>query len=168
MNIRTDQVEALLRQQELAAKKAAPGTDAAFGATLAQQMELAAKGAGAKTTAQNTALPSGIVGQMLLTNAEKTSAPTDPVEQVMQQALDQASGALDMWESYVNALGKPGAENNLREAYALLQGLDTQVSSLKRGAEPVLGQNPNLASLVNELEIMTATEKFKFNRGDYN
>lgn len=167
MNIRTEQVEALLRQQELAAKKTASGTDAAFGATLAKQMELATKESGTRATTQKTDMPSGIIGQMLLTKAEN-SAAVDPVEQVMQQALDQASGALDMWESYVNVLGKPGAEGNLREAYALLQGLDTHVSTLKREAGPALGQNANLASVINELEIMTATEKFKFNRGDYN
>lgn len=166
MNIRTDQLQALLRQQGLAAQKTSSGTGEGFEAALASQIELGSSDAGAQIPTTAPGVQAGIIGQMLLSTAEKTSA-TDSVEQVMRQALEQASGTLDMWESYANALGKPGAEGGLREAYALLQGLDAQVSTLKQGAEPVLGQNPNLASFINELEVMTATEKFKFGRGDY-
>ena len=165
MNIRTEQVEALLRQQELAAKKTAP-TGEGFGAALAQQVNLAGTEKGTSATVPPPGVQSGIVGQMLLAETEKTAA--DPVEAVMQQAMSQASGALDMWDSYISALGKPGADNSLRDAYALLQGVDTEVSALKQNAQPVLGQNPNLAGIINELEVLTATEKFKFNRGDYN
>lgn len=166
MNIRTENVEALLRQQEAAAKKASPGTGAGFDALLAKQMELAS-GQPTSPTIPPPGIQSHLISQMMLTHAEKTSATADPVEQVMRQAFDQASGALDMWDSYVSILGKPGEEANLRDAYALLQGLDTKVSGLKQDAQPVLGQNPNLATLINELAVMTATEKFKMNRGDY-
>ena len=49
-----------------------------------------------------------------------------------------------------------------------MQGIDGQVSALKTNTAAVRGQNEGLDSLVNELDVMTATEKFKFNRGDYN
>lgn len=166
MDIRTEQVQALLRQQELTAKKAAPSTGTGFEALLTQQAGLGGTEKGATTAAPLPGLQSGVISQMLLAESEQTNA-SDPTELVMQQAFEQASGALDMWDSYVQTLGKPGAENNLREAYALLQGVDTKVSALKQSAQPVLGQNPNLAGIVNELEILAATEKIKFNRGDY-
>lgn len=166
MDIRTEQVHALLRQQEMTAKKAAPSTGTGFDAALAQQVGLGGTDKGAPTAAPMPGLQSGIISQMLLAESEKSSS-ADPTELVMQQAFDQASGALDMWDSYVQVLGKPGAENNLREAYSLLQGVDEKVSALKQSAQPVLGQNPNLASIVNELEVLATTEKFKFNRGDY-
>ena len=166
MNIRTDQVQALLRQQEQAAKKSGSLGGEGFGAALAQQVGLAGTDKSASIAMPPPGMQSGMIGQLLLTSTENTSA-TNPVDQVMQQAFEQATGALDMWDSYVNALGKPGAEGSLKEAYNLLQGVDAKVSALKQGAQPVLGQNPNLAGIINELEVLTTTEKIKFNRGDY-
>lgn len=166
MDIRTEQVQALLRQQELSTKKAVPSTGTGFDAALAQQVGLGGTEKGASTAAPLPGMQSGIIGQMLLAESEKVSS-TDPTELVMQQAFEQASGALDMWDAYVQVLGKPGAENNLREAYGLLEGVDNKVAALKQSAQPVLGQNPNLAGIVNELEVLATTEKFKFNRGDY-
>lgn len=104
---------------------------------------------------------------MLLGTTEENSA-VNPDEDLLQEAFAQASGTLDLWDSYVNALGKPGAGESLRDAYSLLQGIDSKVAELKQGTVGVRGQNPGFDSLLNELEVMTATEKFKFNRGDYN
>lgn len=42
------------------------------------------------------------------------------------------------------------------------------MTQIKQGTAGVRGKNPGFDSLLNELEVMTATEKFKFNRGDYN
>lgn len=169
MKIQTEQLDALFKQQELRAQKPAGATREDFGTTLAQELGLAQGGKASATTplpgAQNA-----VIGQMLLGDTENTAAPDSDMEAVMQQSLSLASGALDTWESYVGALnqaGKPGAQGNLRDAYGFLQGLDSQVAALKQGAQPVLGKNPALANIVQELDVMTATEKFKFNRGDY-
>ena len=92
----------------------------------------------------------------------------DPTEDVLQDAFTQASGTLDMWDSYVSTLGDAGNNGSLRQAYALLQGIDGQVASLKENTAGLRGQNPGLDTLVNNLEVLATTEKFKFNRGDYN
>ena len=43
-----------------------------------------------------------------------------------------------------------------------------KIVSLLKDEHPGLdGHSPQLSSLVNELEVMTVTEKIKFNRGDY-
>ena len=107
-----------------------------------------------------------MISQMLLGTTQ--TEPADIDEDVIQSAFSQASGTLDMWDSYVNALGSSGQGGSLREAYSLLQGIDGQVAALKTNTAAVRGQNTGLDSLVNELDVMTATEKFKFNRGDYN
>lgn len=166
MNIRTEQLNALFKQQELLAQKPASTGKQDFGAALAQELGL---DSGTKKPGA-TPLPgsqANVIGQMLLGSTEKSSAPETEMEVVMQQALEQASGALDTWESYVGALGQSGTQGSLREAYSYLQGLDQQVAALKQGAQPVQGKNPGLDSLVQELDVMTTTEKFKFNRGDY-
>lgn len=169
MKISNDQLDALLRQQEQAAGAARKqsGKSGGFEAALAEQLGIS-DGNGAPAAAP---LPpgaqAGLISRMLLDNAEENSA-LNPDEDLLQEAFNQASGTLDLWDSYVNALGKPGAGQSLRDAYSLLQGIGDKVADLKQGTSGVRGQNPGFDSLLNELEIMTTTEKFKFNRGDYN
>ncbi|MEG2172026.1 MAG: hypothetical protein RRY29_02060 [Desulfovibrionaceae bacterium] len=168
MKIQTEQLDALFKQQELHAKQTLRPGKEDFGATLAQELGLTAGATPAPGTVPLPGSQHAVIGQMLLGNAENTAAPASALETVMQQTLAQASGALDTWESYLGALGQTGKQGGtLRDAYGLLQGLDTQVAALKQKAQPVLGQNPALASIVQELDVMTATEKVKFNRGDY-
>ena len=109
-----------------------------------------------------------MISQMLLNGAGQSQA-ADPDAEILQEAFNQASGTLDLWDSYAKTLGSSSSgAGSLRDAYALLQGIDSQVAQLKQGSAGVRGQNPGFDSLLNELEVMTATEKFKFNRGDYN
>lgn len=90
---------------------------------------------------------------------------TNPDVIAMQAAFDQASGTLDMWDSYVTLLGSSQAGPALRQAYSLLDGIDARLGELK--ANPATSGNANLQGLLNELEIMSTTERIKFNRGDY-
>ena len=108
-----------------------------------------------------------MISQMLLGATGQTDE-ANPTEDVLQEAFTQASGTLDMWDSYVSTLGDAGNNGSLRQAYALLQGIDGQVASLKENTAGLRGQNPGLDTLVNNLEVLATTEKFKFNRGDYN
>ena len=101
----------------------------------------------------------GLVSSLLMNGNTGGTASVD-------QVCTQASGALDMWDDYITRLGD-SSEGSLRGAYAVLEGLDEQVSALRRDTQSMNGQHPELDSLVNELAVMTTTEKFKFNRGDY-
>jgi hypothetical protein len=69
---------------------------------------------------------------------------------------------LSKWEEYADQLDSDG---DLREAYGTLQGITEDVERLKGEAGSVAGGG--LQSLVDEIEVMAATEQFKFNRGDY-
>ena len=80
-------------------------------------------------------------------------------------AFDQASGVLNLWDQYSQILGGASTDASLRQAWTVLEGLDQNISQLR--ANPIAGSNAAFDGLLNELEIMAATEKFKFNRGDY-
>ncbi len=169
MEINTEQLEALLRQQEQQATTACrqTGRSGGFDAILAQQL-----GGAEQTNVAGGLLPpgaaqAGLISQMLLNGAEQSQA-ADPDAEILQEAFTQASGTLDLWDSYAKTLGSSADGGSLRDAYALLEGIDSQVAQLKQGTAGVRGKNPGFDSLLNELEVMTATEKFKFNRGDYN
>jgi HEAT repeat protein len=98
---------------------------------------------------------------------DQQAESVDPFEDVLQQSFQQASGLLDSLNAYANALSARGADGNLKAIYPLLEGLEQQVGGLKQGATSLEATHAGLASLINELEVLTTTEKFKFNRGDY-
>ena len=171
MEINTEQLEALLRQQEQQATtdRRQTGQSGGFDAILARQLGTGAEQANAAASPLSPgAAQAGMISQMLLNGAGQSQA-ADPDAEILQEAFNQASGTLDLWDSYAKTLGSSSSgAGSLRDAYALLQGIDSQVAQLKQGTAGVRGQNPGFDSLLNELEVMTATEKFKFNRGDYN
>ncbi|MDE5879505.1 MAG: hypothetical protein K2G99_05735 [Desulfovibrio sp.] len=168
MEINAEQLDALLRVQEQQAQgtRKTAGQPGVFDALLTQQLA----GQDAGTTAQAGPLPPGaqaaLYSQILL-NGVGASEATDPDTAVFQAAFDQASGTLDLWDTYAKTLGSSPTNSSLREAYALLEGIDSEVTRLRQDTAGVRGKNPGLDSLLNELEVLTATEKFKFNRGDY-
>lgn len=167
MKVENTVIESLLQQQEQTATRRTGGDNSAFEAALAQEMMGMSESAGA------VAMPpmpganrAGLISRMMLGNTEESSALT-PDEAVFEEAFSQASGALDLWDSYTQAIGSSRAESSLRDAYALLEGIDTTVSNLRKDTSSLRGQNPGFDSLLNELEVLTTTEKIKFNRGDY-
>lgn len=168
MKVTNDQLEALFRQQgQTSGAGRAQAASGGFEAALNEQLGLESSetASALSTAASGQASQASMISQMLLGVSQTEPANAD--EDVIQSAFTQASGTLDMWDSYVNALGASEQGGSLRDAYALLQGIDGQVSSLKASTAGVRGQNAGLDSLVNELDVMTTTEKFKFNRGDY-
>ena len=166
MKIRVEELNALL-QQEQAGQKAQPKGEG-FEAMLAR--ELRQPGGDAQgTLPPPPGAQAGVISRMLLDPlAQAESAdPVDPLEVLLQQSFQQASGLLDSMHDYVNALSARGADGNLKALYPLLEGWEHQMGALKQGAAPLDAKYAGLASLINELEILTTTEKFKFNRGDY-
>ncbi len=167
MEIRTEQLEALLKQQELQAKKSsAPKNEGGgdFAAALEQEVTL-----GGATTGIQSAPPPGVqaslANQVLLMDAENIST-SESAGLSNSEAYNFASQTMDQLNSYANTLREPG-QGNLRDAYSALEQVATQVQTLKQQSQPLLEQNSDLAGLINELEVLATTEKFKFNRGDY-
>lgn len=169
MEISTQHVEGLLAQQQRQAEALSKkkGQEGQFDVILTKELGDASKAAEAeRSTITANSAQAGLISQMLLGSTEESQA--DPDLAVLEQAFIQASGTLDLWETYAKTLGSNGASSSLKDAFAMLQGIDSQVSQIRQDTASVRGKNPGLDSLLNELEVLTATEKFKFNRGDYN
>lgn len=159
MEINTQSMEALLHLQEQQAQLPNKNSSGSFEKILSHQLT-----DGHKTVSTDSAL-NGVsyINPLLLNDIENTQA-IDADAQVLQAAFAQASGTLDLWDNY-SALLENSHNANLRDAWNMLEGIDQQISQLR--ANPLSGRNNAFDDLVNELEILSATEKFKFNRGDY-
>lgn len=166
MEINTQQLEALLQLQEQQAQLPRRSGNPAQGFDALLNDELAADIAntGAVNPLAAREAQGSMYSQMLLNTTEANEA-LSPEAAVLQAAFDQASGTLDLWDRYARTLGASPTDTALRDAYSLLEGIDTQVMQLR--ASPAASASPELNSLINELEVLAATEKFKFNRGDY-
>lgn len=85
----------------------------------------------------------------------ETLAPGDG-----QLSATEVENLLSAWDEYAATLGKGG---DLKGLWGRLENISGTVAQLKRKA----GDDPAVSPLLQELEILAATERFKFNRGDY-
>lgn len=164
MNIRTDYLEALQRQQETGRKatETQNGEDG-FAALFSREI-----GQNSRT---GTAATQECAGRGALDAAMLVSPLGDSVNafaarglSILENLAGQASGLLDAWDQYAETLSGGGSQ---KAAWNRLLGMDDQVRALRGSLNALSESNPALEDIVNELEIMAATEKFKFNRGDY-
>lgn len=163
MEINTQQMEALLHMQEQQAQlpRKQPNSVQGFENLLSQQL---AQDAPLLVPEVVPGAITPVYPQAVLDATEKSDA-VDPDSAVLQAAFEQASGALDLWDSYTLTLGTSTTDTALRDAWELLEGIDAQVAQLRDS--PARGRNSTLDSILNGLEVLAATERFKFNRGDY-
>ncbi len=160
MKIHADQLNALLRQEQAAKKDAPDGSG--FGAVFAGELgQVEARAQGAQLPPLGA--QAGLISGLLLDSQESVTA-ADPTEDIIRQSFQQASELLDSWDTYANALS---SGNDLKSVYPMLEGLEKRIQSLRQGSAPLAGKHAGLDSLINELEVLASTEKFKFNRGDY-
>lgn len=155
-------MEAVLQLQEQQAQFPRRSSNQANGFEALLNNQLAAEKTAAPLGAQEA---QASVFSHLIMETPGTEAVTNPDLAVLEEAFAQASGTLDMWDKYASILGSSPADSALRDAYSLLEGIDSRIVELRGNA--VTATNPALNGLLNELEILSATEKFKFNRGDY-
>lgn len=107
----------------------------------------------------------GLIARMLLGDTGGDGAQ-DSETALFDAAFAQASGTLDLFDSYALSIGN-GGNADLRQSYSLLEGIDSQVRALRQSTTALRGKNQDFDTLLNNLEAMAVTEKFKFNRGDY-
>ncbi|BCS88742.1 hypothetical protein [Pseudodesulfovibrio sediminis] len=156
MKIRPDQIEGVQTEQKRRQDKAQqPGNG--FGDILNQEV---ARGDTSATA--SGVMPPPIVNPLIATEAVSS---VQSVDAEGAQVAGQVESILDKWDSYAASLA--GSESGLKSAYGTLDEIAGQVAALKE-EQPNLGtSHPDLKSIVDELETLTATEQFKFNRGDY-
>lgn len=165
MEINTQQMEAALHLQEqqaqLPRKNSSPARD--FVNIFNNQLTPDPTGAGLLADQAANVSRADLYSQILLQGPEENEH-LDPDSAVLKAAFDQASGTLALWDNYTRALGSP-RDGSLRDAWGFLENIDAQIGQMRDN--PARAKNPELDSILNELEIMAATEKIKFNRGDY-
>lgn len=165
MEINTQNMEALLHLQEQQAQlpRRNPGTPPDFGNLLNQQLATGANQNPLLAEQNLNATRADMYSQILLQNPDEGNQD-DPDSAVLKAAFDQASGTLALWDDYTRALGG-SSTTALRDAWNFLEDIDTQITQMR--ANPARAKNPELDAIFNEIEILAATEKIKFNRGDY-
>ncbi|MDR1660562.1 MAG: hypothetical protein LBR94_09575 [Desulfovibrio sp.] len=167
MKIRPDQLNILPPAQ--GTTTAAPGgqtkTSNVFGDILAEEQlrANAERGDSAVAPPPPGAGRTDLVRNMLLEGSEE-GRPVNPEDAVLNEAFSQVSGTLDALDKYSVSLG---SARSLREAHSLLDDIGSRVAGLEKDAGTLRAQYPALDSLLNELKIISVTEKIKFNRGDY-
>jgi hypothetical protein len=155
MKIRPDQIEGVQSEQTQRRNKTKQ-TDADFGDLLNQEV---ARGDNA---APQSIAPPLIVNPLF---AAESVAEVQPVSEDGAQVAGQVESILDKWDDYAATLADP--ESGLKSAYGTLDEIADDVATLKAEQPDLDTTHPGLKSIVDELETLTATEQFKFNRGDY-
>ncbi len=164
MKIRNDQLQALQQQQSEVRKT--PKEGGSFDALLAENLSAVQ---GLEETAVPAPLQSGPLAPLASTLGilEGGEEATEDAEGIALGSVALSiEGLLGQMDAYASSLSSHGSDD-LRGAYALLQDMDRGVKALRRAVPGLGSRDAGLEAMVNELEVLTATESVKFNRGDY-
>lgn len=159
MKISNEQLQAL---QAPEARRKPSGAMEGFEDLLAQQM--------ITDTAQETT--SAMDPQMLLRGALPVSplgtagAVPAALQGTAAEMAARMEGMFSGMDDYARQLASddPAA---LRGAYSQLERTGADIASFRAAFPNMETEQPELAAMVNELDVLRTTEKFKFNRGDY-
>lgn len=154
----TEQITSIAKQNQVT--KAPKRTADGFHNLLSQELELQSK------SASEALLPPGT-----RSIAFDPRLNADP-QHVAQTAVDpnkvanELEGILDQWEKYSTQISTQGTPD-LKGAFGTLKELAHNLATLKQTVPSLEAEFPELDNVRNELEVMTVTEQFKLNRGDY-
>lgn len=141
-----------------------------FESLLADQMARAADGATATSGASPEALraladPLRLAGLSLSMADGATASPAAEDAALLASLTSGLDASLKGLDRYAAELS--GGSGSLREAWASLSTLEENLADLRQEMGRLSQPDAELDSLLNELEVLAAAEKFKFNRGDY-
>ncbi len=168
MKIRSEQFEALQQQEET--RKRSSGSSDAFGELFARELEQQESAGKAQTTSPMPGVRGLVLDPMLMMAQVEQTGAVEAVEQVAGDSaaavVERVDGMLDKWEQYSRQIGAE-EEADLKGASATLEDISGDLTQLREQNPDLAEQHPGLGSVVNELEVMSFTERFKMNRGDY-
>lgn len=158
MRIQNDPLRALLEQGE-AHRKPKAGDE--FATLLARELQGGQAAASGQVSAgQNTAALAMQIRSVQELGGAKASVESDAI---YTESVDKL---LNKWDLYSQALARPEAAS-LKDVNSLLDGMGAELAALKAALPELEGAGAGLSGLVNELEVLTTTERVKLNRGDY-
>ncbi len=114
---------------------------------------------------ENAAAPAPGLRSMSLSGLLEDSA-SDSALTTVEEAAGQMENMFSTFESYADELALDD-KANLRQAYGLLEKMNGQIAEFKSRFPNAGNEQPELATMLNELDVLVTTETFKFNRGDY-
>lgn len=161
MKISNEQLRAIQEQEAQRPNVQRRGQQEDFTELLARHIEA---GTQLPSAVQGKAsAPTGAVSQPVTGILEDSATTVSPL---YEEAATVMEGMFDTLDSYSRQLAgnEPG---NLKEAYSLLQNMSGQIADFKQRFPQAAADQPVLAAMVNELDVLATTETFKFNRGDY-
>lgn len=162
MKITSDYLKAL--QQTAETRKPESAAKAGSGSGFEEQLMQALSGGGQAQAAEGLAARElGAAGLALDTFVAGADAQR---EEGYSTLMDEFAQILDGFDAYTETIGSPGGAN-LKSAYAALENVSGALSGLKERAASGETMPEGFQAMLNELEIMTVTEQFKLNRGDY-
>lgn len=103
---------------------------------------------------------------MTLGGLNAAENPGDQDSALLESLTAGLALGLDGLDSYAAGLGDQSSDG-LRRAWNALESLDGTIAGMRQDLGRLSQPNAELESMLNELEVLAATEKFKFNRGDY-
>ncbi|WP_052507521.1 hypothetical protein [Desulfonatronovibrio magnus] len=100
----------------------------------------------------------------LLQQSQILSSSLITSQQREPSLMNKMDSLLNMWENYAADMDSP--DSNLKQVYNHLQNISQGIKDVKNSSS-FENQRPEVKSILQELEVMTATEEIKINRGDY-
>ena len=160
MNIQPDQLESV-RLDPTPQTNRGTQSSTAFGDILNSEVAKT----GTNTTASTASLPppGGLGTLSALIGAQSVEA-SPPLTKAENAILDKLDSALDKLDQYAQNLRSTAS---LKQAYGVLDDIEGEVQKIKGDNPDLATQYPALQGVVSQLEVMTVTERIKFNRGDY-
>src|SRR5690606_13033259 len=107
-----------------------------------------------------------ILNPLLMANPVEEAGAVQGADEAAAEVAGRLDGMLDKWEQYSRQIGAAG-EADLKGAHGTLEAISGELSQLKEQNSDLADRYPGLGLVVNELEVMSFTERFKLNRGDY-
>ena len=162
MKIGNEQLLAL--QQTEALRKPQPAGEG-FDALLAEQ--LGNQGVASSSVDMHAALSQGVRAAPLATVEQGAELSALAAAQgMLGEASEKMEGMFAGFETYAGHLTSANPAG-LRAAYSQLEKTAGDIAAFRAAFPDMETRHPELASMVNELDLLATTEKFKFNRGDY-
>lgn len=158
MKIRNDRLGGLFHQDS--AVKTVPADGQGFENLLTRQLgqDIDAEAPRPAVTGLNHGLEA-----MLFAAPAETQTSEDAGQ--LPDFLAQADTLLGAWDQYATDLAS--GQMSVKSAWGMLNGMDDRIRGLRGEMGKLGGQTGDLEAVINELEVLTVTEKFKLNRGDY-
>lgn len=163
MKIHPDQLEGVRPDKAPQTNRVKPPSTA-FGDLLNQEV---AKSSAEPAKSTATLPPPGGLGNLGALFSATTVEAVAPVPKAEKAIMDKVENLLDKWDQYARNLKSTSNASSLKQAYGVLDDIDGTVRQIKADNPDLAQKHPALQGMVAELEVLTVTERFKFNREGY-